>query len=244
VTPGPGNSVSGIKSSTYIFGSSAAATTPAPLPPVVVPVIASQGALSVSKNSSAAQRTIAPGNYHYTSLTIGNQTAFTIQGPSTVVLDSFTSNPGCSLLVDASGGPVSVYFTGAASFVSNMTVTSNSTSAKNISLIFSSSNAVSLASNASLLGTVYAPNSAVSISSNWTVLGAVTGKTIDVASNVQIHYDEALSPTGGNGLPTLAISSWFERPMPVGTYARKRTDPFALLGVQRVNCPYPANAWH
>jgi hypothetical protein len=102
---------------------------------------------------------------------------------------------------------------------------------------------VSLASNASLLGTIYAPTAAVSVSSNWTVYGAITGRTIDLASNVQFHYDEALNAAPGNNLPTVSISSWFERPMPVGTYARKRTDPFALMGIQQIDCPYPANAW-
>jgi Tfp pilus assembly protein PilX len=244
VTPGPGNSVTGMQNNTYVFGSTAAATTPVPLPPVVVPAIASQGAKSVSKNDPVAQRTLAPGSYHYTSLTIGNQTAFTIQGPATVVLDGFTSNPGCSLLVDGTNGPVSIYFTNTATFVSNMTITSNSPTAKNISLLFSSSNPVSLASNASLLGTIYAPNAAVSVSSNWVVYGAITGKTINLASNVQFHYDEALNNAPGNNLPTVSISSWFERPMPVGTYARKRTDPFALMGIHQIDCPYPANAWN
>src|SRR5262249_17523675 len=154
-------------SNTYVFGSTAAATAPVPLPPVVVPSIAVQGSRTISKNDPVAQRTLAPGNYHYTSLTIGNQAACTIRGPSTVVLDAFTTNSGCSLLVDATGGPVSIYFTGAATFVSNMTVTSNSPSARDISLQFASSSPVSLASNASLQGTIYAPNAAVSVSSNW-----------------------------------------------------------------------------
>jgi hypothetical protein len=243
VTPGPGNSVSGMSNSTYVYGSTAAATTPVPLPPVVVPSIPSQGARSISKNGTVAQRTLAPGNYHYTSLTIENQAVCTIQGPSTVVLDSFTSNSGCSLLVDATGGPVTIYFTGTATFVSNMTVTSNSPTAKNISLEFSSSNPVSLASNASLLGTIYAPNAPVSVSSNWVVYGAITGQSINLAANVHFHYDEALNDAPGNDLPTVSISSWFERPMPVGAYARKRTDPFALMGIHQIDCPYPASAW-
>jgi hypothetical protein len=243
VTPGPGNSVSGIKANTYINGSTAAATVPVPLPPVVVPSIASQGAKAVASGDPVALRTLTPGSYHYTSLSIGNHAAFTIQGPATVVLDDFTSSPGCSLLVDSTGGPVSVYFTGSTSFVSNMSITSNGTTAKDISLIFSSANPVSLASNASLLGTIYAPNAAVDIHSNWGVYGAITAKTIDVASNVQIHYDEALSGGPRGGLPTLTVSSWFERPLSVGSFGRKRTDPFALVGVQQNNCPNPADAW-
>lgn len=244
VTPGPGNSVAGMKSSTYVYGSTAAATTTVPFPPVSVPSIASQGAKSVAKSDPPASRTLVAGNYHYTSLTIGNQAAFTIQGPSTVVLDSFTSNAGCSLQVDATNGPVSIYFTGSATFVSNMTVTSNSSTAKNISMIFTPSTPVSLASNAMLLGTVYAPNAAVSVSSNWTVYGAIMAKSISLASNVNVHYDESLGATGRNSFPTQSIASWYRTLLPLASPLKKRSDPFALLGVLRQDCPYPAYAWH
>ena len=244
VTPGPGNSVAGMKSSTYVYGSTAAAAKTVAFPPVTVPSIASQGAKSVAKSDPPASRTLVAGNYHYSSLTIGNQAAFTIQGPSTVVLDAFTSNPGCSLLVDATDGPVSVYFTGSATFVSNMSVMSNSSTAKNISMIFTPSTPVSLASNAMLLGTIYAPNAAVSVSSNWTVYGAVTAKSIDLASNVNVHYDESLGATGRNGFPTQSIASWYRTLLPLAAPMKKRSDPFALLGVLKQDCPYPANAWH
>jgi hypothetical protein len=244
VTPGPGNAVSGIKSSTYVYGNTNPASQTVVFPAVAVPAIASQGAKSVAKNDPPASRTLAAGSYHFTSLTIENQAAFTIQGPSTVVLDSFSSNPGCSLLVDATNGPVSIYFTGSASFVSNMTVSSNSSSAKNISMIFTPSTPVSLASNASLIGTIYAPNAAVSVSSNWVIYGAVMANTIDLASNVNIHYDESLGTTGRASFPTQSIASWYRRTLPVQQASKKRSDPFALMGIQKANCPYPANAWH
>jgi hypothetical protein len=243
VTPGPGNSVAGIKSSTYVYGSTAAATKTVAFPPVTVPAIASQGAKSVAKNDPPASRTLVAGNYHYTSLTIGNQAAFTIQGPSTVVLDSFTTNAGCSLLVDATNGPVSVYFTGPATFVSNMSVSSNSSTAKNISLVFTPSTPVSLASNAMLLGTVYAPNAAVTVSSNWVVYGAVTAKRIDLASNANVHYDESLGTTGRSSFPTQSIAAWYRTALPMNPPMKKRSDPFALLGILRQDCPDPANAW-
>jgi hypothetical protein len=244
VTPGPGNSVAGIKSSTYVYGSTAAATKTVAFPPVTVPSIASQGAKSVAKSDPPASRTLVAGNYHFTSLTIGNQAAFTIQGPSTVVLDSFSTNSGCSLLVDATNGPVSVYFTGPATFVSNMSVSSNSPTAKNISLVFTPSTPVSLASNAMLLGTIYAPNAAVSVSSNWVVYGAVTAKSIDLASNAMIHYDESLGTTGRSSFPVQSIASWYRTVLPLAAPMKKRSDPFALLGVLRRDCPDPANAWH
>ena len=243
VTPGPGNTVSGIQGSTYIDGVTAPATTKVTFPPVTVPSIASSGAKNVQKSDPVALRTLVAGNYHYSSLTLGNQSTFTIQGPSTVVLDSFTGNSGVSFVIDGTNGPVNIYFTGSAAFVSNMTVTSTGNTAKDVSLVFASSTPVDLASNASLLGTIYAPYSTVNISSNWGVSGAVMAKSINLASNVNIHYDEALATGAKVGVPVQTISSWFRVPLPATMMAKKRSDPFALLGVAKANCPYPANAW-
>jgi hypothetical protein len=244
VTPGPGNSVAGIQGSTFINGSTAAASTTIAFPPVTVPAIGSLGVKSLAKSDPVALRTLVPGNYHYSSLSLGNQAAFTIQGPATVVVDSFSSSSGCSLAIDATNGPVNLYFTGPSTWVSNMNVTSTSPSARSVSLFFTSSNAVDLAANASLIGTIYAPNAAVSVSSNWVVYGAIMAKSMSFASNFQIHYDESLAQSGRNGLPAQSISSWYRMPLPTTQMGRKRSDPFALLGIAKANCPYPANAWH
>jgi Tfp pilus assembly protein PilX len=243
VTPGPGNTVAGIAGSVYINGNTNPATATMPFPAVTVPTIASMGSRTIAKTDSAAARTLVAGNYHYASLTIGNQAAFTIQGPSTVVLDNFDTSSGCSLMIDGTTGPVTIYFTGVTHWVSNMTVTSNGATAKDVSLVFTSTDPVDLASNADLLGTVYAPNTSVSISSNWAISGACMAKSVNLASNVNIHYDEALAGGGKNGLPVQTISSWFRAPLPTAKLGKKRSDPFALLGVSRANCPYPANAW-
>jgi hypothetical protein len=243
VTPGPGGVLSGVLGNTFLFGSAAAATQKAPMPPVVVPTIASSGAKTVNSTDPVAARTLVPGNYHFDSLTLGNTSAFTIQGPATVVVDAFTGNYGCSMHVDATAGPVQIYFTGTSSFSSSMNVTSSGATAKDISLVFTSANPVTLAANSSLLGTVYAPNAACRIRRRWEVFGAVTAKSLTVSSNAKIHYDQALGASGRGAFPTLAISSWFKESLPPGNLGRKRTDPFALLNVQPQNCPKPANAW-
>ena len=244
VVPGPGNSVTGIQGSTYIYGTTAAATTTVTFPTITVPVIASMGAKSVNKTDPVAARTLVAGNYHFTSLTLQNQAQFTIQGPASVVIDDFTSNSGCGLAIDASNGPVNVYFTGASKWVSNMNVTSTSPSARSVSVFFTGTQDVDLAANATLIGTIYAPNAAVNVSSNWVVYGAIMSKSMSFASNFQIHYDESLAVSGRNGLPSQSISSWFRMPLPTSQMGKKRSDPFALLGIAKSNCPYPANAWN
>ena len=243
VVPGPGNTVGGIQGSTYINGTTTAASTTVAFPVVTVPSIGSMGVKSVAKSDPVAARTLVAGNYHYTSLTLQNQAAFTIQGPATVVVDDFTSNPGCSLAIDATSGPVNLYFTGSSTWVSNMTVTSTSPSARSVSLFFTGSSPVNLAANANLIGTIYAPNAAVNVSSNWVVYGAIMAKSMGFASNFQIHYDESLAASGRNGFPFQSISSWYRMPLPTAQLGRKRSDPFALLGVVKANCPYPSNAW-
>jgi hypothetical protein len=243
VTAGPGGLLSGILASTFLFGSTATATQKAPMPSVVVPTIASSGPKSVMSSDPVAARTLVPGNYHFDSLTLGNTSAFTIQGPATVVVDAFTGNYGCSLHVDATAGPVQIYFTGSSSFSSSMNVTSSGATAKDISLVFTSTNPVTLSANSSLLGTVYAPNASCRVRRRWEVFGAVTAKSLTVSSSAKIHYDQALAATGRGAFPTLSISSWFKESLPAGNLGRKRTDPFALLNVQPQDCPSPANAW-
>ena len=243
VTPGPSDSVTGIQGSTYISGTTDAAKTLVTFPVITVPVIASMGAKNVSKNDPVAARTLVAGNYHFTSLDLGNQAQFTIVGPASVVIDEFQSSSGCGLHIDASAGPVNIYFTGKTKFVSNMNVTSTSPSARSVSLYFTGTDDVDLASNASLIGTIYAPKADVKISSNWVVYGAIMAQSMSFASNFQIHYDESLSVNGRNGLPAQTVSSWFRTALPTSEMGKKRSDPFALLGISKANCPQPANAW-
>jgi len=231
--PGPGATTSGLGGNTFATGATLPALQPVPMPPVVVPVIAASGAKSVKKSDTPAQRTIGPGDFHYTGLTIGNQAAMTLKGPAKIVLDSFTGTSGCSLNIDATAGPVEVFFTGPTTFVSNMTVTSNSPTAQSVTMNFSSNLDVDLKSNANFIGTIYAPLAKVKVSSNWIVYGSVSGRQVQLASNTQLHFDETLLAKKISAGSVLTIKSWQRMPLPATVNGQERTDPYVLLGLKR-----------
>jgi hypothetical protein len=242
-TPGPGGSVKGLGGNTFVVGSTAAASKPIALPPVVVPVIPVNGAKVVNKKDTPAQRTIGPGSFHYTSLTIGSSTPMTIKGPTTVVIDSFTSNAGCSLNIDATSGPVEVYFTGSAKFVSNMQVTSNSPTAQSVSLNFSSNVAVDLAASANFIGTIYAPLAPVKVSSGWVVYGSVSARQVSLASNGSLHFDESLLAKQISAGTTLTVKSWQRIQLPDAVNGQERTDPYVALGLKRGTLPRASDSY-
>lgn len=231
--PGPGATITGLGGNTFATGSTTPALKPVPMPPVVVPVIASSGARTVNQGDTPAQRTIGPGDFHYTGLTVGNQAALTLKGPAKIVLDSFTSNPGCSLNVDASSGPVEVYFTGPATFVSRMDVTSNSPTAQSVTFSFSSDLAIDLRSNATFIGTIYAPLAKITVRTNWVVYGSISARQVELASNTKLHFDETLLAKKISAGSVLTIKSWQRIPLPAAVLGHERTDPYVVLGVQR-----------
>jgi len=242
-TPGPGMAVNGLGGNTYVTGSTAPALRKIGFPQVTPPALPSLGNKTVNKNDPIAQRTLTSGSYHFSSLTLQSQAAFTIQGPSTVVVDSLTTSAGCNFNIDATNGPVSVYFTGPTTWVSNMSVTSTAPSAKSVSLFFSSNLPVNLQSNANLLGTIYAATATVAVSSNWHNFGAITAHQVAIASNVFLHFDESLLSQGRQGGAYLAIKQWQRMQVPQ-TLIQRRVDPYQLLGFQRGSLPLASNAYH
>ncbi len=241
-TPGPGASVFGIGGNTFVTGSTAPALRKIAFPVVTPPALPSLGNKTVNKNDPIAQRTLTSGSYHFTSLTLQSQAAFTIQGPSTVVIDSLTTSAGCNFNIDATNGPVQVYFTGPTTWVSNMTVTSTAPTAKSVSLFFTSNLPINLQSNADLLGTIYAPTATVAVSSNWHNFGAITAKQVSVASNVFLHFDESLLSQSRQGGAYLVVKQWQRLAVPQ-SMIHKRGDPYQLLGVQPGSLPKASNAY-
>ena len=242
VTPGPGMAVYGLGGNTYVTGSTAPALRRIGFPQVTAPSLPSLGAKTVNKTDPIASRTLTAGSYHYTSLDIKSQAAFTIQGPSTVVIDSFNTAAGCSFNIDATNGPVNVYFTGPTNFVSNMNVTSTAPSAKSVSLFFTSNLPVVLNPNASLIGTIYAATATLTVSSNWHNFGAITAKQVVIASNVFLHFDESLLSQGRQGGLYLVVKQWQRMPLPQ-SMIQKRVDPYQLLGIQPGSLPKASNAY-
>ena len=72
---------------------------------------------------------------------------------------------------------------------------------------------VDFESNAEFYGTLYAPYAIVEINSNFRLFGALVARSIHLDSNSRIHYDEALSGTGGtSGSGAFSTLCWLVLP--------------------------------
>jgi hypothetical protein len=65
-------------------------------------------------------------------------------------------------------------------------------------------------SNNDFYGTIYAPQSTISVDSNAEFYGAMFGKFVELDSNVQVHYDEALQVPGA-AAEGFQVESWQEK---------------------------------
>jgi hypothetical protein len=159
------------------------------MPAIAVPSFPTLGSVTTSGTT-----TIPSGNHHYTALTVGSG-RLNILGPATLVLDDFVVRSNTQVVIDASLGPVKIYATGDFELRSNATITTNTGHARDIEVLISSSTpgaTIDLNSNSDFMGTIYAPAADLELSSNFTVFGAVKAKTVELASNSAIHFDEDL----------------------------------------------------
>jgi len=67
---------------------------------------------------------------------------------------------------------------------------------------------ITLSSNVVIYGCIYAPNAAFQIDSNCRLYGAIIADTIQMDSNAEFHYDEALGNFGGRG--GFRVNQWKE----------------------------------
>jgi hypothetical protein len=176
-----------------IAGDTGSLTTPEPMPPIVVPAIASSGPLTVS-----GDLTIPQGDRHYTSLTVNGGAVLTVQGPARLVLDAAVIRSNSQWVIDASGGPVEIYATGTFEVKSHAVVKTIAQHARDISLNITSSNiippieTIAFKSSSQFTGTIYAPNALISLASNFTLYGAVKAAQVRMRSNSKLHFDEDL----------------------------------------------------
>jgi hypothetical protein len=63
-------------------------------------------------------------------------------------------------------------------------------------------------SNSKFYGTILAPNAAIKLTSNFELFGALVARSIDMASNARLHFDEALLDANGGAQPVFETISW------------------------------------
>lgn len=211
-TPGPGSTAT-ITGNATVSGSTAAAPTPVAFPPIVVPVIASSGAL-VGNN-----QTLASGNYRFTNATINASKTLTVIGPATIVVDNFECKSNSKFIVNATGGPVELIVLDDFVLNSNALMYATDYKPKNLSVKLLSDNIVDptaivqldeleFDSNAKLWGTIYAPDALLALNSNFELFGAMMAEEVDLDSNSRVHFDESLSSVLNPGEELFSRISW------------------------------------
>jgi len=213
-TPGPNGILDDSAPGTYVSGSTENAEELVELPPIEVPAIPSAGNLV-----STANLELGPGLVHYDQLRMQGGTTLTIRGPATVVLDEFSMKSGSSLILDASAGEIELYGTGNFVLESNTTMTTVSQSAVDVTILLSGDNMspgandqIQLSSNAEFIGAIYAPNIDYKLESNFDVYGSIMCGRLDLSSNGEIHFDEALLWDGEGEPADYDVLLWRELP--------------------------------
>ena len=213
--PGPGHVVDDTAPGAYVSGSTDPAEEEFELVPIVPPPAASLGS-----HAGASDLVVGPGvSVHYSSITMQGGKKLTIVGPATLVVDDFLLKSNSELVFETSGGPVELYATGDFVLQSNSTVTTETNSALDVTLLLAGDNMtgvppakVQLGSNSQFVGAIYAPNAKFSLGSNFDVYGSIMCGFLDLSSNGEIHYDEALMYDGWGSSDVFETRLWRRLP--------------------------------
>lgn len=248
VHTGPGYTI-GMDTGAYVSGSTAPAATTIPLAPVTVPVIAATGAYSVAANQT---KTLNAGNYHYTSMTLGTSSKLVIKGPSTVVVDGFTTSKQANVEFDCTNGPVLIYDTGDWMVHKEFTIGPKPGTPLEAAVLISSAVTLSFKKESVLQVGFYAPKARIDIDKDAEVWGSIVADEINLDKTSKLHFDTNLSKlplpwdVPENYLASeieVATVSWSKITFPVPEYLADRRSPFTLLGLQRDSLRAPADAW-
>ena len=212
-TPGPTGILDDSAPRTYISGSTDPAEEAFPMPPIEVPAIPSSGSMVRSTDL-----VLGPGEVHLDSLLMSGGTTLTLVGPATIVLDDYSMRSGATMFFDATNGEIELHGTGNFVLESNTVMRTLSDSALDVTILLSGNNMdpgqrdrIELSSNADFVGAIYAPRISYSLGSNFDVYGSIICGRLSLASNGEIHFDEALL-YDGDGEPEYDVRLWHELP--------------------------------
>lgn len=181
----------------YVSGVTVESPDPVELPPIEIPAdIATTGNLS-----STSDVEWGPGDIGYSAVEMAGGTTLRIVGPARVSIDSLMMTTGSTLVLDASGGPIDLWCGDDFILESNSTVVTTTNSAADVNLWLDAINmdvppsqaeTIQLSSNSEFVGAIYAPNASISLDSNFNIFGGVMAGELDLSSNGEIHFDDAL----------------------------------------------------
>lgn len=160
------------------------------------------------------------GSYYFSKFILNSNVQVSIQGPATVVVDSFEMNANVTLNIDSTNGPVNLYSTGRFVLDSNVVITSTTRKPSDFTVYSSLDSSaltdpevlLSIRSNSDFYGSIYAPKANVTIESNFDIYGCLVGGLIDIDSNSRIHYDTQLKDKETTVWGPYVLKHWREIP--------------------------------
>lgn len=236
VQPGPGQAVT-IEPGGVVTGSTLAGSQIVALPALEMPVLTSEGDVTLSRDSM----TFPSGEIRYGNVRVPAGKSLTLTGPSTVVLDNLRLPTGSELIIDSTDGTVTL-FVGTSFLVESGAKITNSTLDPLRFVLLVGADApvdvdgdgfpdepVQFSPSGQFAGFVYAPYTDIVIPSDLHLMGGVVGESLTLQPGSRLSFDTALRSTDitMSGLPRLV--AWRIVALPDVEIVNLREDPLMTL---------------
>lgn len=241
-TPGPGYAVA-LNMGSYVDGSTAAAPQKMTFPPIEYPGLPAAGTFSVAPGGT---KSLGPGNFGYTGLSIGKAGKLKVTGPATIEVSSFTGGKDADLIIDATNGPVSFYVSGNYTHIAGFEADAVAGSPMALAFFIGGDAPIVFPNAVKVKGGYYAPEADITFCNDNEAFGSFAANKITMANTMKFHYDEALSEywgSDGDEKEAVAVHARFVARVEPDFLLSDRRDPFLLLGLDKAALPSPADAW-
>jgi hypothetical protein len=150
-------------------------------------------------------------NGSYPSISAKNNAIINVTGNVTVYVSGTFSMANNAYVNIAAGSSLNLYLNGAQFNVANNTKMNNVSKDPSKLHIYGTNNVTSVnySNNTDFYGTLYMPKAVINQANNVHFYGSIVGKSLGMANNFKIHYDEALSGTGPS-IGGMSVSDWHE----------------------------------
>ncbi|MBL8860151.1 MAG: hypothetical protein JNL28_16695 [Planctomycetes bacterium] len=250
VKPGPAGTLfrSG---STTVIGSTAPNVARVTFPAVRVPTIVETGDLAVN---SGTAKSITAGTHGIGTLRASNNSTVILNGPAVIVTRRLVIEPGSTLKINSTDGPVKLFVTEGMKFASGSTFATTSSDPRGITIQVSATAdtdldrdgitdpPITLAATGEYHGSIYAPGAAVGIQRGFSVFGAVVAQTLAIRNGGQLHFDRSLSGSADAAAGTPRLLGWHIVELPDVGIVKLRYDALADLIRQGITPLKPRDA--
>ena len=138
--------------------------------------------------------TIPSGDYRYESITIDGQAALTIDSNSRIyVHNDFTVGGQATVF---SNENIEIFIAGNGDFAGQGIVNTSSIPSNLMIYGVGSGNTLSFTGLNDFYGTFYAPESSIYMAGNADCFGSLIGGSVELAGNIEFHFDESLLHDG------------------------------------------------